>query len=516
MNARKRHLSIASALICSSALISCGGLPRPLREDIAAEHERLRPAEERLKRTTDEVNAALKQKAALFNGTVVATQWPSRLHAAQDELDRAKKNDQELVKLSRASSKEEARHAEILLREERSLREGALRDSDAIASEEDKWMSFDRQPSVYLTRMQNEYDSLRNFDAEPVTKIVQKAEQDWPAKKDQLEARLAPLKQASTDATAQWDASASARAEAAGGHASGAAVATLMKADEALSTDAATLTNANQIPDQAGQLYNSWDKILEDLDKTREGSDAVYREKLKTVKTHYTDVAAKKTEVSSDVQWADVSPATYRSVEKDLGMTIAHKDAGQFDSEVTTIAQPPGFSYMATPEQGRNQYGYWSGGMWTWLPEYLIMRELFWGRNYQPIYINEYHGYQSAQRFGRTYYGNESPSAPPKYGSHGTFTEQRYSGSRYVQSGGFKGSSYSSSREADSPRNFPGTSRPREEVGGDSIAGKRFGGGNSPSAEGKRFGGGSSPSAGKRFGGGGSRMPSRSFGGRRR
>ena len=67
---------------------------------------------------------------------------------------------------------------------------------------------------------------------------------------------------------------------------------------------------------------------------------------------------------------------------------------------------------------GSNQYGYWShsGGesVWTFLPQYLIMRELLWGHSYRPIYVNEYNGYQTAQRSGRTYYGQETPASSPK------------------------------------------------------------------------------------------------------
>ena len=131
-------------------------------------------------------------------------------------------------------------------------------------------------------------------------------------------------------------------------------------------------------------------------------------------------------------------------------MAIAHKDAGLFDSEAQNNVQPPGFAYIASPDQGSNQYGYWShsGGqsVWTFLPEYLIMRELLWGHSYRPIYVNEYNGYQTALRSGRTYYGQETPASPPKYGSHGTFTAQRYASSRYVQSGGYSGSAYASNR----------------------------------------------------------------------
>src|SRR5271165_4711251 len=110
-----------------------------------------------------------------------------------------------------------------------------------------------------------------------------------------------------------------------------------------------------------------------------------------------------------------------------------------YDSEAQNTAQPAGFAYIAPPSVGSNQYGYWShtdhGSFWTFLPQYLIMRELFWGHDYyRPIVVNEYNSYYNAYRGGHTWYGQESPAAPPKYGSHGTVTQQHYSASRYVQS----------------------------------------------------------------------------------
>jgi hypothetical protein len=166
----------------------------------------------------------------------------------------------------------------------------------------------------------------------------------------------------------------------------------------------------------------------------------------------------------------------------------------------------------------RRQYGYWSheGGqsVWTFLPEYLIMRQLLWGPSYRPIYINEYSGYQTALRSGRTYYGQESPASPPKYGSHGTFTQQRYANSRYVQSGGYNSSGYASNRSAGSAsRPEPGF-HPGNSSSENGSAGKRFGG----SSGGQKFGSGSSGSSGQRFGTPRSapRSSGHSFGGSRR
>ena len=504
MNSRKRYVAIAGALL----LVSCGGLPRALRNQIASEKAALQQTDRQLQHALETVKDDLAHSPDLFKGTPVSTEWPARLQSAKATLDRAK-ND--LQQLDRAS---DVRRAQPLLTEERNLRQSVMRDAESVESDANSWLDFQRNTPHYLTAMQREYDEIHAVDLAPVTAVVQKAEQDWPAKKTDLEGPLAALRQSSTDAEAQWSATESTRQAAAAGTAAGPMIATLIQANDALQRDDNKLTHdAGELRAQCGQLYDSWDKILADIEVAHRGGDTAYSEKISTVRTHYLDVAAKKTEVSSDNKWVDVPQSSYRAVENDLGMVIAHKDAGLFDSEAQNNVQPPGFAYIASPSQGSNQYGYWShsGGesVWTFLPQYLILRELLWGHGYRPIYINEYNGYQTAVRSGRTYYGQETPSSPPKYGSHGTFTQQRYAGSRYVQSGGYSGSAYGSNRSAGAApasRPTPGFT-PRDE----GSAGKRFGG----SSSGQRFG--SNGGSGQRFGSSrpSPRVPGRSFGRRR-
>ncbi|HEX4275941.1 MAG TPA: hypothetical protein VHZ74_11325 [Bryobacteraceae bacterium] len=513
MNARKRPVAIAGTLLL---LAGCAGsLPRELRNQIASEKTGLQQTEQQLKNSQAALKEDLAHSPALFAGTPVLTQWPTRLQSAQSSLDRARNDLDQLDKLGRASNNpENIRRAKGLLGEERALRQSAVRESESVVSDATSWLDFERNVPHYVVSMQQTYDDIHHVDLTPVSQAVQKAGEDWPARKSALDGRFSALKQSSADADTQWSAIASARQDASAGNAKGAEVATLIEANDALVHDKDALTHgAEQLQSESRQLYDSWDKILADLEVAHRGGDTVYTEKLTTVRTHYTDVAAKKTETSTDTHWTDISAPAYHAVENDLGMTIAHKDAGLFDSEAQTQAQPPGFAYIASPEQGRNQYGYWdhSGGhsVWTWLPEYLIMRDLLWGHSYRPIYVNEYNGFQTARRAGRTYYGQETSAAPPKYGSHGTFTTQRYASSRYVQSGGYSGSAYSSNRSATAPRPAPSAGEPRfgsspEERG----AGKRFGG----SSGGQKFGSGSS---GQRFGSprpSAPRMPGRRFG----
>ncbi len=132
----------------------------------------------------------------------------------------------------------------------------------------------------------------------------------------------------------------------------------------------------------------------------------------------------------------------------DLGMAIEHKGAGKYDSESERVAQPAGFAYMAPPGQS-NQYGYWehgSGGnsFWVFYGQYALMRDLLFHGGYHPIDYGEWRDYRTYQQTGRTYYGRDAVNSLPKYGTQGTATADRYSGSSYGKSGGFRNSQFAS------------------------------------------------------------------------
>jgi hypothetical protein len=333
-----------------------------------------------------------------------------------------------------------------------------------------------------------------------VTKDVEQAEHDWPAKKIGLDERLDTLRAIPKQAAREWTSIEPLRKAVASEKPTGTQLTTLIQTDEDLSRYENSLSaKATELHSLSGQLYYSWDKILTDLDDSRDGRYQDYRERIKTVRTHILDVASNKSETTSEERWLDVSEPQFRAVENDLGMAIAHKDAGLFDSEAQTTPEPAGFAYIAPESQGSNQYGYWdhSSGhsVWTWLPEYLILREVLWNHDYRPVIGDEYRAYRTAQTSGRTYYGQATPTAPPTYGTHGTFTQARYADSRYVQHGGFANSGYAS---------HPGTAQRSGPNGqpesGDNSVGRQFGSGaHQPS--GQQFGRrGAFRSPGRRFG----------------
>jgi hypothetical protein len=498
---KTRHTApIAAAL---ALLAACaGGLPRSLRRDIGYEHDKLQNAQRQLARSQQSINDDAASNADLFANAPVVAEWKDKLDAARAKLRSAEDADRQLADLVRRNRADSREAAERLLSKERNLRDAAVNEAQAVEAAGAKWVNFKRDLAANLANMQRELDSIRAVDLTALSSTVEKAEHDWPAKKDALDTRLSTVRAIPQDVQQQWDRTAAARQDAANGKATGPELATLIEADDKLSTDATALQHDSaELQSLSNQLYFSWDKILTDLDVERDGRGRLFRERIKTVRTHFIDVAAHKTETTSDEAWVDVSEPAYRSVEDDLGMAIAHKDAGLFDSEAQTTAQPAGFAYIAPESQGSNQYGYWThssaGTFWTFLPEYLILRELLWNHDYRPVMVEDYRGYRTAQNLGRSYYGRVTPASPPQYGTHGTFTQTHYASSRYVQSGGFRGSAYASH-----PDHSPaGVSAFHGGPASSDTAGHRFGSGvGSPS--GRRFGQSPrAPSMGRRFGG---------------
>jgi hypothetical protein len=500
-------MKLGLPILGAALLLSCaGGLPPSLQRDIGAENVRLQTAEQGVARLQDKVRQEVAQAPDLFAGATEPAAWNSNFATARQNLASAKSDAQELVRLSHARGKDVETRARRLLQEERRLREAAENTSKSTEASAGKWLAFRHDLASSLDGMNREYQAIRTADLTSVASAVARTEKDWPAKASELDNRLAKLRAIPTKAETEWSAIEAARKDASAGKASGTQIATLIESDDVLSQEAKALAaGPAELQDQCGQLYDAWDKILTDLDESHFGGDSRYRERVKTVRTHFTDVAKKLTETHSDEHWTTVSAASFHAVENDLGMAIAHKDAGHFDSEAENTPQPPGYAYVASPEQGSNQYGYWthSGGesLWTFLPQYLLLRELLWNRDYRPVAVGDYGGYRMAQRSGSSYYGQQTPASPPKYGSHGTFTQTHYADSRYVQAGGFKGSAYaarasgSNSASAEPQRGSAWSSDP---------AGKRFG---------KQPG---SPPAGQRFGrSGGFRPSGRGFGRRR-
>lgn len=476
-------------------------LPSDLKRRIHNEQTALTLAQSKISSERDELARDLKSEPDLFRTRAAILQ--QRLDRASASLKNAERTMTELDAVSKRDSRKLTNKAEELIRTEKDARISGLAEAESVVADANRRLDMKRNLPRNLDEMQRAHDALRAFDVAALTSVVAKAEQDWPAKKTDLDSRLSNLKTTQADGDKAWQQAEAARKLA--------AEQKIPEIDfNALSTASQDLSSLNrrleseavQVKSLTGQLYNSWDKVLVDLQRK---NDRAYEEKIRTITTHLTDIPANKSDTKSAEQWVEVTPSQFRSVENDLGMTIEHKAAGKYDSESERVAQPPGFAYMAAPGQA-NQYGHWEqrdgGSFWTWFPQYLIMRDLLWNHNYRPLNTYEYQNYRYAQQRGQTYYGGTPTGSgtEQKYGSHGTFTQSNYANSRYVSSGTYSGSKYATSGGTYRGSGYQSGGSTNQGGGYKSEGGTRFGASpgsrepppshaRPPSGGGRRFGG---------------------------
>ncbi|MBV8864089.1 MAG: hypothetical protein JO210_01670 [Acidobacteriaceae bacterium] len=502
---RRKPASVIAICLWLGACI--GTLPPSLHREIADEHSKMQGTVQEIQRGQQTVDREVQGDPDLFRNAAAPAIWAASFARARETLRTAEEVDRELAQLAGRNRADSRAEAERLLSRERALRETASGEARQATAQAAKWVTFRQDLPRNLDGMKQAYESVRATDLTALSKTVEKAEQDWPEKKDALSGRLTAVLDVPKSAESEWEATAALRQEASNGQISEPQLATLIEASDSLEKDQSNISSqADELRALSGQLYNSWDKILIDLDEPDHAGDQQYRERIRTVSTHITDAASKQSETSSSEQWVDVSEPQFHAVKNDVGMAIAHKSAGTFDSEAITTPEPAGFAYIAPESQGSNQYGYWNhdGGatVWTWLPQYLLLRELLWNHAYRPVVLDDYRGYRSAVQVGRTYYGQITPASLPRYGTHGTFTRTTYASSRYVQSGGFGQSAYASHNSGSRPSVF-GSEHAEQHASpdwGDKSAGHRFGSGAGPSS-GRRFGqSGGAKSFGRSFG----------------
>jgi hypothetical protein len=424
-------------------------LPRRLRADIAAEAQQLPQTQKQFQSAQDEVTSDLTSDPDLFRAHDMNTAFPDRFRIAAGELQGAQRDEAALDKLLKASRRQDAPQAENLLKEERALRAAALNEATSVETEAQHWVDMKRNLPTELQQMAADRETLQHWDFSPVAAVVTKAEADWPAKKSDLDMRLTALRAIRADGEQAWQSSDAMRRKAEAKDLAGLDYAGLLTSAETLHTDATALpVRTAELQSLNGQLYTSWDKVLVDLRDRKSGGVRDYEEEIRTVKTKFPDAAGTNGVTTSDEAWLEIPPATYKVSENNIGMSIAHKPVGKYDTEVDEVPEPAGFAYMA-PVGQRNQYGYWDhnsgGNFWVFYGQYALMRDLFWGHSYRPIPSYEWESYRTARSSGQTYYGRDEAGSAPKYGTHGTFTQQHYSDSRYMRSaGGYSSSKYAS------------------------------------------------------------------------
>jgi hypothetical protein len=487
---RTCHFAYVLAAVSFLALAGCSN---PLKPRIDAENRKLAEVKDRFAKIRKEVEDDLKKEPDLFRAANVTAAWRDRFQNGQEKLNDA------FADLERLNHRD--KRISLFADVER-LRDAAISDAVSIQNEANRWLDLKRNTAAHLERMKANYDKIKSTDVSTTVAALERAESDWPAKKTDLDARIESLNSAAAKADRTWEEVQAAKDKP--------DYPVLMAAEQWLESRANRPEKDLKL---VSQLYDSRDVILERLDRPR-GDELTCAAQVKIISTHVTDVQ-NNTSTTDTKQKTEQFPDTRcDSLKDDVGMAIEHKPVGAFDAEVQRVPQPPGFAYMAPPGE-RNQYGYWEmhngTSVWTWLPQYLLLRELLWNHQYVPVPAYEYQGYWSAYRRGTSYYGGgySFPSgsntqvapAPPKYGTHGTFTSRQYAGSRYSNRGG----SYNDSQYSNQGGGYRSTTSPNgRSAAPQGSQGHQFGKTPSSGSSGKRFGSNSgsrsSPSSGRRFG----------------
>ena len=476
---------LLSVLIVIVAFSAFDRLPGSVRAQIDSERAALASAEKQLTAAQQDVARQEQSHAALFHNLAASREWPSRFAQVSGALQSAGQQMNDLTLLEKQGHYQDRKRAESLLASERGLRNTAQSQVAAIETDLSRWIERSQRLPAEAQQMERSYQAVHAFDLNPLKTAVSRAESDWPEKKTDLDARLASVTVLAAHADESWEAAATERAQAAAGPPADFDAGAFLSAADELQTTADLLPKkAAELQALAGQLYNSWDKILVDMETRGYGTDRSWDQKIRTVGTRFSDDGAKTGATTSEDQWVVVSRATFDAMRNDLGMAIEHKPAGKYDFEADHVAQPAGFAYMAPPSQGSNQYGYWEHrdgqSFWVWYGQYALLRDLLFNHSYRPLPRDDWEGYRTDRDRGQTYYGRDHESGAPKYGANGAETQERYSGSNYAHSGGFRDSPYASKSGGyrDSPYATPGARNPSD---------------SSPRAFGRNKGSGSEP-----------------------
>ncbi|HBY58362.1 MAG TPA: hypothetical protein DEH78_00980 [Solibacterales bacterium] len=391
---RKSLGVLAILIIVLMGIVATAGLdnlPRRLRTSVEAAGPQLATDRSQLEEQRAAIERALTDEPDLFRAQ--APGWREKLVQTQARLAQAAAELTALQTLAQANRRSDRERVEAGLTRLNAARASALRDVKSMRDEADRWLQYKRDLPRHLESMQSDYAALSGFDVDTAAAAARKAQADWPAKKDDLEGRLNALRAVKTDAAAAWEAIAPLRAKVEANDLAGLDYAALFAAGDKLSKAAKELKpGADAVNAMAAQLYVNWDKLLLDVDEGEK------RQQVRLVRTVFPDATLQNGTVSQQESW---EPQSVRD-ERALGMVVERKPAGKYDAESEKSLQPPSYAYVAPPGQS-NAYGSWQNGVWTWLPQYLLLSQMLRG----PITGGDYGDWMRARSRGDVYYGRD-------------------------------------------------------------------------------------------------------------
>ncbi|MDX2154016.1 MAG: RAQPRD family integrative conjugative element protein [Bryobacteraceae bacterium] len=391
---RKSLGVLAVIIIVLMGIVAFAGLdhlPRKLRASVETAAQQLPRQRGELEEQRAAIDRALREEPDLFRAQ--AAEWREKMERSQSLLAEAAKELTALQALAQANQRSDAEKVQQALSRYNSALSSARENLQPIRAEAERWIEYKRNLPRHLEAMKGDYASVSAFDVDAAVAGARKAQADWPSKKDDIETRIAAVRAAKADAEAAWQSSAAQRAKAEANDLAGLDYAALFAAGDKLAAAVKELKpSADAVNALAAQLYVNWDKLLLDVD---EGDN---RQQVRYVRTRFPDASLQNGAVSQEEKW---EPRTVRD-ERALGMVVERKPAGKYDSESEKSLQPPAYAYVAPPGQS-NQYGSWQNGVWTWLPQYLLLSQMLRG----PITGSDYGDWARARSRGETYYGRD-------------------------------------------------------------------------------------------------------------
>ncbi len=472
---KQRTLGVVAIIIVAlMAVVMIAGLdnlPREVRASAETAQKSLTSERTEFDQDRSYVTRAVSDDADLFR--TQAAVWQSKLAEADGRLRQAEaamKRVQDLVKQNRRDDRQRVQDE---LNRVNAERQGPLQVAKDLRVEADRWIGYKKNLPSLLGSMKSNYDALAAFDVRAQAKMAQKAQVDWPAKKDDLERRFTTLEGLKKQGEEAWSSVAGERAKAEKGDTSGLNYSALFAANEAITDDLRELQHGSTtLNELASQLYTSRDKVLLALD-----DDKAPKEKVKVVETKYPDASLKDGQTSTREEWQTVSDARFGDLKKSIGMTVEHKQAGRYDSEADASIQAPGYAYIAPPGQA-NQYGHWNNGVWSWLPQYLLLSQMLRTSQYPTVIMpNDYYDYNRYRQSGTIWHGRSGEYGSTWSRNGGSWTDRlrswgsgtssqgggtissgetrprkdtwntggsTYGGSKYESRGGYNGSRYQS------------------------------------------------------------------------
>src|ERR1039458_8990542 len=298
---------VLTVLIVVVLFAGLDALPRGVRAQIDGDRAALASAQTQLRSAQDEVNRESQAQPDLFRAVSTTGHWTDHFGEAAGWLQYAARDMEDLGRIEKQNRRQDRQTAERLLSHEHDLRAKAVAEASGVQKEAAQWGDWKRQLPQTVEGMERDHQAIHAFDLAPVAATVQKAETDWPEKKADLDSRLAALHGAATQSDGLWQSTDAARRQVAAGNYAGVDFAALLGAADSLKTNASALPQRTaELNSLSGQLYDSWDKLLVDMEVRGIGNAREYDQQIRTVRTRLTDVTAKTGATTSEEKWGGV------------------------------------------------------------------------------------------------------------------------------------------------------------------------------------------------------------------